>query len=848
MLNLVALSANHTRLSGCLYIIHTNFCTMRYSLYKFLTGFTFLIIAGAFNKSTAQVNIIENDTTICLGASRTLHALNTTGLPVGTALTVDDIHSNIISLSFPFTFYGNAYTQCVVSTNGFISFNLGRANQFSNWLVAPAGGGVGGPIPGNYDVVNSICGQFSDILPSPTAGLISYTYAGIFPNRKFIVTFSDVPMFACTSLTTSFQMVLFEGSNIIEIHTRTKPICTTWPTPPGVAIEGLQNDLGSSAAVVAGRNYPSVWTVSRDSRRFTPSGINNYTIDSIPYGAIPLAGNTGFTWYTLPNTILGTTNTLTVTPTRTTTYYVRQVAFSDTTFDSVRVIVGGNPQIGSVTPTNPSYCNASDGNLVLHGLDPLVSYDVHYSRNGVSQPGFAANSSVAGDVTIPNLTSGNYNFISVSIGVCAPGNVVGPYTLSNPPIPVDFTSVLKPSCGGIDTVIFTNITPTPGTINYSWTFGDGGTSNLKNPSHVYAAQNVYSVSLTADNGFCQDSIRKNIDTRHPLHANFYVDYDTACIGQVLNFHDTSTFVTGTAAPTYFWDFGDGTTGTGNAPIHSYTASGLYHVRMVITDFVPCTDTARKDIYVNVTPVTTFTTNPSSLCEGQGSVFTGNFAGVVPKSYEWTFSDGTIIYNQNPINHAFDSSGIYNIKLSTHYDFCPDTFFATDVAVHPYPNVNLGPDTSLCPGSESIVLRDLVYTNGGAQYAWNTGSVAPSINVSVDGIYSATKTVDGCAATDSITILKSCYLDIPNSFTPNGDGINDYFLPRSLLSRGATTYKMSVYNRWGQLIFESTSLNGRGWDGTFNDKAQPQGAYVYIIDVSFINGHREHYTGNVTLIR
>jgi len=116
------------------------------------------------------------------------------------------------------------------------------------------------------------------------------------------------------------------------------------------------------------------------------------------------------------------------------------------------------------------------------------------------------------------------------------------------------------------------------------------------------------------------------------------------------------------------------------------------------------------------------------------------------------------------------------------------------------------------------------------------------------VYWSRVTIGGCSGTDSVLVDKDCYVNIPNSFTPDGDGTNDYFLPRQFLSRSINAFKMSIFNRWGQVIYESSTLGGRGWDGKFNSKDQPQGVYVYIIDVTFDNGVKEHYTGNVTLLR
>ena len=97
-------------------------------------------------------------------------------------------------------------------------------------------------------------------------------------------------------------------------------------------------------------------------------------------------------------------------------------------------------------------------------------------------------------------------------------------------------------------------------------------------------------------------------------------------------------------------------------------------------------------------------------------------------------------------------------------------------------------------------------------------------------------------------MRDCYLNIPNSFSPTGDGLNDYFLPRELLSSGLKSFKMNIYNRWGENIFFTDKVEGRGWDGKYNGVPQPIGSYVYIIEAVFDNGMRKTFKGNVTLIR
>ncbi|MBP6455691.1 MAG: gliding motility-associated C-terminal domain-containing protein, partial [Chitinophagaceae bacterium] len=81
-----------------------------------------------------------------------------------------------------------------------------------------------------------------------------------------------------------------------------------------------------------------------------------------------------------------------------------------------------------------------------------------------------------------------------------------------------------------------------------------------------------------------------------------------------------------------------------------------------------------------------------------------------------------------------------------------------------------------------------------------------------------------------------------------DGDNDYFLPRQLLSAGLTAFKMDIFNRWGELIYSTSSIDGRGWDGNFNDTKQPMGVYIYVVNAEFKNKVKRTFQGNVTLIR
>jgi gliding motility-associated-like protein len=263
------------------------------------------------------------DVVTCDGAAVTLTSVGNTppGLQLqnisgaGSANNLsDDMFSNAINIGFSFNFYGNNYTQCLVSSNMYITFDLSSAGGYSPWPINNAS-----PSPNNP--TNAIMSPWQDVNPTPsTSHVIRVGRYGTAPNRVFVVEWVNLVTFSCGGDCNSTQIILYEGTNIIETHIAEKSLCSGWNG--GAAIHGLQNSNGTIAHIVPGRNFPTNWTCISDGKQFTPSGPNNYTITTIPFLPVALGQtpNASYSWSVLGGSQISNSPTVTVSPSTTTTY------------------------------------------------------------------------------------------------------------------------------------------------------------------------------------------------------------------------------------------------------------------------------------------------------------------------------------------------------------------------------------------------------------------------------------------------------------------------------------------------------------------------------------------------
>lgn len=307
------------------------------------------------------------------------------------------------------------------------------------------------------------------------------------------------------------------------------------------------------------------------------------------------------------------------------------------------------------------------------------------------------------------------------------------------------------SCRGPVDIQFTNNSSGPGPLSYIWHFGDGAISTASNPTHTYSADGSYTVSLiTISPQGCRDTIVKNNLVNLGVMKSIIAAPDTACALLPVTFNNASS----PSPSAQMWDFGDGTFSSDANPFKTYSAVGIYTIRLV-NNFGGCTDTVTKKMSVIAKPVASFSVNATVFCKVPSAVsFSAGATGA--STFSWHFGDGTTGTGTNP-THVYTSPGMYTVTLiATNKNGCSDTLIKQDYITIQKPQVTLSglPRTGCIPLTINPKAA-VVASQPVAKYFWNFGdgstssSINPSHTYTVAGTYHVSlivTTTGGCADT------------------------------------------------------------------------------------------------------
>ncbi len=318
--------------------------------------------------------------------------------------------------------------------------------------------------------------------------------------------------------------------------------------------------------------------------------------------------------------------------------------------------------------------------------------------------------------------------------------------------------------------INTSIPNSSGASTYLWDFGDGNTSTLANPSHLYSTVGTYNVTLIITNASgCTNTLVKTgyIRSQNAPVANFASSTNTPCTAPAtVNFNNLTT-----GGTSYSWTFGDGSTAVAINPSHPYAALGTYTVTLVATGANGCKDTAVKPAFVVIGhPTASFTVSNSSICLGNAITFT-NTSVPASSNTAWTFGDGTASTTTSPA-HTYASAGVYTTKLVSSAGACADSATQT-ITINAKPTVSFSANSTWSCTAPFTVQFTNSSTNSATQ-TWYFGdgttqtTANPSHTYTATGVYNVKLVVtssSGCS--DSLTLPNYIAIGTPStSFTPS----------------------------------------------------------------------------------
>lgn len=302
--------------------------------------------------------------------------------------------------------------------------------------------------------------------------------------------------------------------------------------------------------------------------------------------------------------------------------------------------------------------------------------------------------------------------------------------------------------------------------NYLWNFGDGTSlSILESPSHVYHSAGAFTVSLniTSDRGCVHDT---TMDVQVLQGPTIDFEIENVCLNTPVEFKNNSLPIDSIA--TWYWDFGDGVVNTSDeTPIHTYTNSSFYTVKLIGENTNGCIDSIKKTLQVAPNPIVNFKTKDVCLSEltsfKDQTIISSGFSS----KWEWSFGDDSVSIDQNP-DHLYLNEDVYNVKLVVESDLgCIDSVTKT-VEVKPSPIPVFQVD-SICLG-ESIQFNNQSISGGVGlmTYLWDFGDgsplkeqASPSYIYKIDSTFTAKLTVsqNGCT---SDTVMPVVVLPVPNA--------------------------------------------------------------------------------------
>jgi len=713
----------------------------------------------------------------------------------------------------------------------------------------------------NPNVPGVGCGYQSQVvsLPNQTFRRLPYSYVNLITNQNVQINYTVAPNCRTVALKAqtyiqgrnlTFKWQFGDGDSVIQNVVSggdTTFTTVTHTYPPGIDTFSVSLTVTSDTVCGFGRAGKQVYLKPPPpTAKFgTNAGCGSLTIQ--------------FTDSTLLNFNPSITHQWAYRRAGSTTPFInfsvlQNPAFAFPAFDSfsVRLIV-----------TSPLSCVASDTLIKTIRLKPkpIAAFTPAVSC-GNKTVAFTNNSTVAADTLSsyhwrfgnegssalknPSFTFTNFGIYTVKLSVTSSlGCVSDTFGLSVTVADKPVANILynNNACANAAFNLSSNASVQAATINsYNWLLQGLPAGSSANISPVLAAGN-YTVKhwVSSSNGCSSDTAQQLISVQANPVAS--INAPDGCVGTAIPFVAT---VSGNAT-TFKWRFGNGDSSNLASPGYTYLQPGNFNISYTASSSNGCrSDTATKNIVIETNPVVRFTTD--KLCAGKRINFTStasNTAGSIT-NYNWAFGNDSTAAISSAFT-TFNRPGAYSVtNTATTVNGCVGTAIQ-NLIISNLP-LNAGNDVTINQNTPYQLQG-----SGTGSYLWqpaqflNNPTIAnPLALLQKDQLFTLQLTANnGCKGFDSVLIKVLGNIFIPSAFSPNGDTNNDTWRIQRLADYPSA--KLSVFNRYGQIIFEGNNNNGYAWDSRHKGKLQPTGAYIYLL---LVNDGKANQTfkGTVMLVR
>lgn len=486
-----------------------------------------------------------------------------------------------------------------------------------------------------------------------------------------------------------------------------------------------------------------------------------------------------------------------------------------------------------VSATNISCNGLSDGSIQASIIGGNQPYNYQWNSTTSTQPNISGIS--AGFYSLL-VTDNNGCTDIVDINITEPTPVITAALGNDTICPNSPTSISAIGSGG------------SGNYTYQWSNSATGNNQIVTPNIT----TTYTVYATDANGCVgtSDNVTLFVNDINNVILTTVPD-TTICSGEA--YFISASITGGIGNYTYVWNNG---LGNGQGPFLINPTSNTNYT-VTLTD--ECGNTKNKSINIGVNPlpVVNLSSQNETACKAVILQLANNDVNQNGSTYFWDFGDNTTSTAQNP-DKEYSQTGIYSVILTvTSVYGCINSDQAImNITVNPKPIAQFDASTY----KTTMLNPEISFDNYSVDanfYQWTFGDGNSSVQQNPihtyknDGIYIIKLIVSntyGCKDTTSekIEIEPEYHFYIPNAFTPDNDGNNDIF---TAVGEEIEEFNMQIFNRWGELIYETQDLNS-GWDGTTKNKTSQalEGVYVYNIKLRDWEGLYHNFTGKVTLIK